>query len=297
MPATQQSLMERTSVTDGDANTTLAPASDVGSLLTLAINQGITPDGLSKLLDLQERILQRQAEAAFNAAMQEFQSRCPPIPHDRDGHQASYASLPRIAEAIAPLLSELGLSYCFDAEFISEESDVGNGKTVERGYIRATCTVHHVEGHSRSARFQSPIDKTSKMNCMQQSASALTYARRYALTLALGLTTTDTDDDGARSGRRPHDAPERDRNAPVAQPRSGRVQQSEVDSLKKRWWEVRGQGLSKPEARDAFCRWAYETAAVPEGRADQLSAWTRDAVRVCESALSMDEQDPFGGSA
>lgn len=274
--------------------TALAPVSDVGGLLTLAINKGINPDGLAKLLDLQERVLQRHAEAAFNEAMQAFQSACPPIVHDRTAdagkYKYTYATLSHIAATIAPLLRELGLSYSFDADFVSETIDMGNGKFVERTSIRATCTVHHVAGHSRKATFQAPIDKGASMNVMQQSASALSYARRYALQLALGITTADTDDDGGGAGRQRNPGPDPADGAPRAQPRSGRVQQADVNSLKKKWCETYGEGMYQDEMRAAFCRWAYETAAVPQGRADQLSAWSRDAIRTCEMAL----EHPFG---
>jgi hypothetical protein len=66
--------------------------------------------------------------------------------------------------------------------------------------VEVTCKINHINGHSQDAKFTAPIDPAAKVNDMQKTASALSYARRYALQLALGITTTDEDDDGQAGG-------------------------------------------------------------------------------------------------
>lgn len=186
--------MKRQSENRSLSTTTTAPGDD---LLRIAVERGTDPDSLAKLVDLQERIMRLNAERAFNAAIQAFQAECPPVQHDGKAAfgntRYTYATLARVAETIRPLMDKHGLSYGFTS------SQAQDGVTV-------TCTVSHVEGHSKSSDFTVSIDNSAKgMNIMQKAASALSYARRYALLMALGITTAEFDDDGhtATSPQRP----------------------------------------------------------------------------------------------
>lgn len=183
---------------DTELATQDAPASpatngaQVPALLELALVQGLDPGALERLIDLQERILDRNAAAAFNEAVTRFQARCPVITKNRQVRMKSkrtgavtsyaFADLPHIAATIRPHLAEVGLAYSFDARF-------------EAGHVVATCTLRHREGHSVSSEFAAPIDADSYMSAPQKTASALSFAKRYALANVLGLATGDEDDD------------------------------------------------------------------------------------------------------
>jgi hypothetical protein len=158
-----------------------------GNLIALAIEKGADVDSLSKLMDLQERQMAKQAEQLYNRAITGFQSKLQPISKNKDSYVGSYATLDHIAKSIAPLLAEYELSYSFESE-------------IKDGIVEVVCQISHIDGHSRTAKFTAPIDKAAKVNDMQKTASALSYARRYALQLALGITTTDEDDDGELGG-------------------------------------------------------------------------------------------------
>ena len=84
-------------------------------------------------------------------------------------------------------MTKYQLSYSFESE-------------ITDGMVEVTCKISHINGHTESARFTAPVDPSAKVNDMQKTASALSYARRYALQLALGITTTDEDDDGQAGG-------------------------------------------------------------------------------------------------
>ena len=180
-----------------DEHMPVVPVSDgvaVMAMLQAAVGSGASPETLEKLVALQERIMAKQAEMDFNRAMHCFQVSCPPIGKNRTAGSGSftydYATLDHIASTIAPIMQKCGLSYSFES-------------SIEEGAVRASCTIKHVGGHSSIAHFSAPIDRSAKMNDMQKTASALSYARRYALILALGLTTGEMDDDGNAASLEP----------------------------------------------------------------------------------------------
>lgn len=157
------------------------------NLIAMAIEKGADVDSLSKLMDLQERQMDKKAEQDYNRAITGFQSELRPIGKNKTSYVGSYATLDHIAKSIAPILAEHELSYSFDSE-------------ITDGIVLVVCHINHINGHARSAKFSAPIDAAAKVNDMQKTASALSYARRYALQLALGITTTDEDDDGETGG-------------------------------------------------------------------------------------------------
>lgn len=165
----------------------------VETMIMAGIEKGITPEGMKMLVDLRLQLEGIRAEHEFNAAMTAFQSECPPVTKNRDAKKGngavmySYADLDHIKRTIQPTLAKNGLSVTDDATFTKDS-------------VEAVATVFHVGGHRRSAKFSAPVSGTEMMSDMQKSASALSFARRYALVLALGLTTGEQDDDGQSAG-------------------------------------------------------------------------------------------------
>lgn len=159
----------------------------VSAMLMTAINRGHEPATLEKLMDLYERLEAKQAAQAFADAMHRFQSSVPVIQKNRTAGSGrftyDYATLDAIAAAIRPHLAAAGLSYTFDA-------------TVDAGVVTVLCRVRHSGGHMETSTFSAPIDKGASMNDTQKVGSALSYAKRYALISALGLSTGEHDDDG-----------------------------------------------------------------------------------------------------
>lgn len=165
----------------------------VGTLLELAIKQGdkFSVEALERLVALHERVSATRAASEFADAMAAFQEECPPIAKKsrtryttKAGIQVkyTYAELDEIARTIGPLLHPRGLSYSWDS-------------SVDGSLMTCVCTVRHVNGHSQTASFASPVDTEAKMSGPQRHAAALTYARRQSLVQALGLTTADPDTD------------------------------------------------------------------------------------------------------
>jgi hypothetical protein len=180
----------------------------VASILQSAIESGVSVDTLGKLVELQERVMAKQAEQEFNAALLAFQAECPIINKNKTAdtgkYTYEYADLSHLVASIRPLLTKHGLSFSFD-------SGIADGK------VSVTCIVAHIGGHKVPTKFTAPTDAKSAMNDTQKVASAVSYCQRYALRLALGLTVGEDDD-----GRRAYENPTRNPNAPKAEPRAKR---------------------------------------------------------------------------
>lgn len=158
-------------------------------LLQQAIDKGIGVDALEKLQTLYERETARQAAAEFAEALNRFQQQCPQIAKNKKTDYASrtggrvqydYADLPQIAETIAPHLKANGLGYTWDSE-------------ADKGQIRTTCHLRHLNGHRESASFTCPVESGAGMGEQQKYAAALSFGRRMSLIQVLGLTTTEAE--------------------------------------------------------------------------------------------------------
>ncbi len=130
---------------------------------------------------------------AFTAAQAEL----PPIgkrheaviPHKTGGsHSYKYADLNDVLEAVRPVLNKHGLS-------ISQSS------VSEEGKIGVVTRIYHTSGHVETF---GPLLLPAGGDA-RSAGSAITYARRYGLCAALGIS-PDDDDDG-EAAREP--APER----------------------------------------------------------------------------------------
>jgi hypothetical protein len=118
----------------------------------------------------------------ISKALQLFQVKVEPIKKDASNpfFKSKYATLSNTLDAIQMPLSECGLVF-------SQHPD-GNSLT--------TIVVHVESGEF----FQSTYDLSPVKSDPQSIGSAITYARRYALTSILGLNIDDDDDGNMASG-------------------------------------------------------------------------------------------------
>ena len=164
-------------------------------LLQQAVQAGADPENLAKLLDLQERVQNREAQAQINNALAEFQARVPSVEkrkevRDRGGRLLyKFAPLEDVVAQIRPLLAELGLSFTFG----TDQGDRG---------VDITCYLHHRGGGSIASHVLVPATKGHNTNAAQDAGIALSYGKRYALINVLGITTAD-EDAGAGQDEKP----------------------------------------------------------------------------------------------
>lgn len=169
------------------------------TMLAGALEAGHDVTKLERLFDLAERHEANEARKQFAAALSDFQAECPPIVESKlatvtmkggGAYSYSYADLDIIMKTIRPLLGKFGLSVRYDAE----TSDDGQR-------IRSTCYVMHRGGHQETTTFVVPVDEAMKVNDSQKMGSANSYACRYNVVNALGLTTGEDDDGGSLHGQ------------------------------------------------------------------------------------------------
>jgi hypothetical protein len=147
---------------------------------------------LEKMLDMQERILTKNAEMSFAQAMSRLQPKLPIIKHTAqikhgDKIISSYARYEDIDRQIKPLYAEEG----FSIAFTSKKHETG---TTYYG------TLSHKEGHSVTAEMDLTADKSGAKNDIQAIASTISYAKRYLVGMLLNIVTSGEDDDGKRGG-------------------------------------------------------------------------------------------------
>ena len=163
----------------------------ISSFIEKAIASNVPAETLERLFALYEKGKAEQAREAFVLALSQFQGECPVIKKtkkvlNKDGRSVRYVYAPidSIVEQIKKPVADAGLSYRWE---------VKQGE----GLIKAICIVTHVLGHSESSDFDVPIDTEGYMTAPQKFASALTFAKRYSLLNALGISTGDEDTDAS----------------------------------------------------------------------------------------------------
>jgi len=166
------------------------------TLIADAVKQGASVETIEKLIELQERMKATHAKEQFVQALAMFQSECPIIEKTKkvmgkDGKvRYQYAPLDSIIVQIRRILTKNNLSYTIDTENKNE-------------MIVAMAKITHNLGHSETSSFAIPIDKEGYMTTPQKYASALTFAKRYALCNALGILTGEEDTDATDVGNEP----------------------------------------------------------------------------------------------
>lgn len=162
-------------------------------MIKQAVSSNADLDKLKSLLDLQERWEANEAKKAYHRSMADFKALNIEIEKDKlvgyktdKGHVGySHATLGNVVRTITKELSKFGLS--------------ASWRTNQNGVIGVTCKITHVLGHSEETTLSAPSDNSGSKNAIQAIGSTVTYLQRYTLLSALGLATSDQDDDGVNS--------------------------------------------------------------------------------------------------
>lgn len=172
------------------------PQSDMMVLIgRMASDPASDIDKFERLVDLHERQLAKQAEAAFNVSMRACQSEMVPVVRMAENkHTGSkYAKLETIDNAIRPIYTKHGFSLTFN-----EGAKQGEDRVV-------MLDVLHDGGHSRSYQLGGALDMAgsggkANKTAIQGLGSTVSYLRRYLTCMAFNVTLRNEDDDGHRAG-------------------------------------------------------------------------------------------------
>lgn len=196
MPATAPTELELTAQPHGalaEMNDAQIVRSDpVLKLIEKVIAGGVTESNvaaLDKLLDVYERLQGKEAERQFAAAFVKLQAALPVInaseavPDKHGNIKYYFAPFEAIMAEIRPLLQANGFTVNFSMSF-------------SEGRITQSCTLTHIDGHSRTNQFMVRIGSGPPGSSEAQAdGAASTYAKRFALCNALNIV-CDVDTDG-----------------------------------------------------------------------------------------------------
>ncbi len=152
----------------------------------VAMNPEADMDKLERLLDMQERVLNRESEMAFNAAMSELQADMPTITKggkiEVNGQvRSKYARFEDIANEVRPLLAKHGFSISFRSDF-------------PEGQLEVTGIIAHKGGHREETTMRLPFDSSGSKNSVQAIGSSVSYGKRYVMCMLLNIATSEDDD-------------------------------------------------------------------------------------------------------
>jgi hypothetical protein len=159
-----------------------------------AADPNVDIDKMERLLQMQERVIARNAKASYYAALAEMQPKLPVITEhggikDRSGNiQSTYALWEDVNEAIRPILAEHGFALSFKVRRSENE-------------ISTTGILSHCEGHSEETELSLPSDTSGSKNAVQAVGSSTSYGKRYTAYALLNITSRGEDDDGQKGGR------------------------------------------------------------------------------------------------
>jgi hypothetical protein len=174
-------------------------AADAAALLRVLDRAAADPNSdlerLDRLATLYERMVAREAERKFNAALVKLQPKLPVL--DEHGEicgpdgavRATYATWEDTVEATRPILARHGFSLTF-----RPGRPAGGGLSV-------TGVLRHEAGHKEVAELELPADTSGDKNPVQAVGSTMSYGQRYVARMLLNLISRGEDDDGVAAGQ------------------------------------------------------------------------------------------------
>ncbi|MDP3534052.1 MAG: ERF family protein [Halomonas sp.] len=153
-----------------------------------ALNPDVDIDKMERLLQMQERVMDRQAMMAYSAAMAAMQTELPSIEERGQTNNGKYATLEDIVDTVRPVMQTHGFAVSFRIQ------------TQERG-IQVTGVLMHKDGHREETSMLLPADMSGNKNAVQAFGSSTSYGKRYVLSALLNITTRGQDDNGHTSTR------------------------------------------------------------------------------------------------
>ncbi len=156
-----------------------------------ALDPNVDVQKMHGLLDVQERMMNKQAEMNFNSDFAKLQQDLPRITKDAkimySGKVIStYATYETIDATIRPLLIKHGFGLRFNSQ--------PNGNT-----ILISATLSHRDGHSIVDTIPLALETSGAKNNVQGVGSTIAYGKRYLVGMLLNLVFEGEDDDGEKS--------------------------------------------------------------------------------------------------
>ena len=168
----------------------VAPMQEGSTLLAVISRAASDPntdiEKMERLMAMHERMVAKQAQSEFAAALSEMQDELPAVAERGNAAgRYTYALWEDINAAIKPVLKKYGFALSFRTDFASG--------------IKVTGVLSHRAGHSETTDFVLAADKSGNKNDVQAIASSVSYGKRYTAGALLNLTSHGEDDDAYRA--------------------------------------------------------------------------------------------------
>ena len=169
-----------------------SPTNFLDVIKQVALDPNVDVQKMHGLLDIQERMMNKQAEMNFTAALTALQSELPRITQDAEIRHnnkliARYAKYETIDTAIRPLLIQNGFSLRYNTRKDGDK-------------VIVTATLSHKDGHSITDEIPLSIDASGAKNSVQGVGSTISYGKRYLVGMLLNLVFEGEDDNGEKAG-------------------------------------------------------------------------------------------------
>ena len=158
----------------------------------VALNPEIDVEKMRQLLDMQLKIMDRQAAEAYAKAMMTAQNEMPAVVVNKENKQTNsrYADLEAVNRIVTPIATKNGFSISFNTEKSSLEN-----------HVQIVATVLHSGGHFKVYNYDAPMDDAGIAGKINKTptharASSISYGQRYLLKLIFNLTIAGEDNDG-----------------------------------------------------------------------------------------------------
>lgn len=156
-----------------------------------ASDPSVDVEKLERLMSMHERVMERNAESAFNESMRGAQGEMRQVATDANNPQtrSRYATYAAIDAALRPIYTRHGFSISYGTADAPE------------GYVRVLAYVSHVGGHTRRYEAAMPADgKGAKggdvMTKTHAFGAATSYGMRYLLKMIFNVAVGEYDLDG-----------------------------------------------------------------------------------------------------
>lgn len=200
--ATKKAVVSKPKSTEVVEPTDLAPLDPwIRMIEKVVMDASIDVLKLEKMLEMQEKIFDKNAKIEYNQAMADAQAEMNGIVARGEGDKgATYAKLEDIINAIKPIYTRHGFALCF-----------GSGNGAPANHYRVECTVSHKGGHSEHFKQDLPIDMFSLSGKaikipIHAFGSTNSYGQRYIQKMIFNLAIQDEDNDG-NNGQQPGGEP------------------------------------------------------------------------------------------
>lgn len=166
------------------------PASMLQVIAGAAANPACDVQKMQALLDMQDKLIERDARKEFSTAMADA---CGEIPQVEKNGTVSFngkgsykfTKWEDMDRVIRPVLARHNLRLSFNTRPAE-----GNSNKVIIG------TISHANGQSQSAEIELPIDAGQGRNALQGFGSTISYGKRYCAEMLLNIVRTEEDNDG-----------------------------------------------------------------------------------------------------